>query len=69
MDPVLDYNIYKGEFYSENADKILKYIKSNHLRCEWIFELMLTLITLQLLIISKNKLRAKIGIGKGVKIL
>ena len=67
VDPVLDYNIYKGEFYSENADKILKYIKSKHLKCEWILETHVHADHVTAAYYLKNKLGAKIGIGKGVK--
>ena len=67
IDPVLDYNIYTGEFYSENADKLLKFIKKNNLLCEWILETHVHADHVTAAYYLKNKLNSKIGIGKGVK--
>lgn len=67
IDPVLDYNIYTGEFHSENADKLLKFIKNNNLLCEWILETHVHADHVTAAYYLKNKLNSKIGIGKGVK--
>ena len=67
IDPVLEYNQSTGKCSTVNADKMIKYIKENNLKCEWVLETHIHADHLTAADYIKSKLNIKVGIGEGVK--
>ena len=67
IDPVLEYNQYTGKYGNVNADKIIKFIKKNNLKCTWVLETHIHADHFTAAGYLKSKLNIKIGIGEGVK--
>ena len=38
IDPVLDYDFKSGRTHTESADRVLAYVRDNHLQLDWILE-------------------------------
>ena len=67
IDPVLEYNQSTGKCSTVNADKMIKYIKENYLKCEWVLETHIHADHLTAADYIKSKINIKVGIGEGVK--
>ena len=67
IDPVLDYNIYTGKVTTHNADKIIKYIKTSRLSCQWVLDTHIHADHITAAYYLKFKLNCKVGIGSEVK--
>lgn len=67
IDSVLDYDPASGSTYTENADKVIKFIQINNLKLEWILETHVHADHLTASQYIKSKLGGKIAIGENIK--
>lgn len=67
IDSVLDYDQASGSTYTENADKVIKFIQINNLELEWILETHVHADHLTASQYIKSKLGGKIAIGENIK--
>ena len=67
IDSVLDYEPTSGKTYTENADKIIKFVQVNLLQVEWILETHVHADHLTASQYIKSKLGGKIAIGENIK--
>lgn len=67
IDPVLDYDPKSGRTRTQSAQQVIEYIKSNHLRLEWILETHAHADHLTAAKYLQNELGGKIAIGEKVQ--
>lgn len=67
IDSVLDYDQASGTTYTENADKVIKFITVNRLNLEWILETHVHADHLTASEYIKSKIGGKIAIGSNIK--
>jgi glyoxylase-like metal-dependent hydrolase (beta-lactamase superfamily II) len=67
IDPVLNYDQYSGTTSTKSADEIIDYLQKENLEAKWILETHIHADHLTAAKYLKEKLGAKIGIGKNVK--
>lgn len=67
IDPVLDYDAASGSTWTENADKLIKFIQVNNLELQWILETHVHADHITASQYIKSKLGGKVGIGENIK--
>lgn len=67
IDSVLDYDLSSGNTFTENADKIIKFIQINNLEVEWILETHVHADHLTAAQYLKSKLGGRVAIGENIK--
>ena len=67
IDSVLDYDPANGSTYTENADKVIKFIQINNLQLEWILETHVHADHLTASQYIKSKLGGETAIGANIK--
>ena len=66
IDPVLDYDPKSGRTSTQFADKLIRFIKNQHLTVEWILETHAHADHLSSAYYLKSQLGGKIAIGDGI---